>query len=1075
MDRESDQVLVAINYMEKIKNRFADDSEKYSEFLSIMGQFKKQELETVEVIARVKVLFKDQPDLLQGFSTFLPPECDITEDNPQIEQTQQPSDPMYSVNINTNVEQQNSSNHEYDVAVRFISMIRERFQSNDNTTYLKFLQVLHCFQSGNYDLREVISEVVQLFEVHPDIVDNFVLFLPTNTQQQARALIRGFYKEHAEEHDLYNEEDAEREEKQLREGSGTRGRRPIRSKAMRNEYLSNGVTHNVHSSMDNIPVAQSSRKRTQKEISQTPLEPDDSDGESVSLLDSDRRFFEHVKQELKHSSAYDQFLRVLQLFYCEIITFPEIFECFDHLFGWNHPLCHEFKHFLGRKGISADMIYNPPIQTLSPSQLQKLPRVTPSYHQLPESMTRKTCSKRNDEEKQVLNDSWMAVSMGSEDCSYTHFRRNKYEEALFRCEDDRYEADVLIENNRSCRAALERILGDIQKKEATQELVKEEENGSRAYTYRLPDNALSATQKLAIRRLYAQSGFDNEMLELLFKCPQVAISVMLRRMDECDKRWTEDKVEKEKEWKEIQELNYPRSLDHRSFYFRQSEKKQIGIKAMVDAIKKLAFDRRSKDASTAPYETEAPHIECSLVPPSIHTHALGMILAVAQKSSPKSEFQRIKDVLEELVVRLFHLSRSTISIAEHTNRCVEFMVNSLVQTHKGEGKVVKFNQESSSYDVEINGHMESIQRDGIFLISKNEEMSSDEDNEVLDEERDMEIENKCDDSGAGNQPLCDESTPHVETPIDPVDSEPKKDVLYGNNCLFTFYRLYSILFDRISSALTLCTKYVPSSNRMTAHAVSRELCEQIESPKLDNDALSPEDRKQAVLRVTVQFLREEIDSVKYEDMCRDLLGNDSYILFTLDRVVKCCMKQLRTILSDAYTHNLYKLRLTQRRKGQEDSVYRSSAISMPHDARNNLFKVAVESMIMDSPAFTSDVLSDVHSPSTEQAEGPKPVCTLRIWYMGTDAELLHSMDNNMSISLDEAAVPANEELSDGNSASVNIEIGGSSSPEADTADQENEGNKEEVATAAVESDGQSTGEGCSEDDSSQNEDDVKTE
>ncbi len=40
---------------------------------------------------------------------------------------------------------------------------------------------------------------------------------------------------------------------------------------------------------------------------------------------------------------------------------------------------------------------------------------------------------------QMLNDKWVSVPTGSEDFSFKNMRKNQYEEALFRCEDERYE------------------------------------------------------------------------------------------------------------------------------------------------------------------------------------------------------------------------------------------------------------------------------------------------------------------------------------------------------------------------------------------------------------------------------------------------------------------------------------------------------------------------------------------------------------------------------------------------------------------------------------------------------------
>jgi histone deacetylase complex regulatory component SIN3 len=48
-----------------------------------------------------------------------------------------------------------------------------------------------------------------------------------------------------------------------------------------------------------------------------------------------------------------------------------------------------------------------------------------------------------------LNNCWVSVTQGSEDYSFRAMRRNQYEEALFRIEDDRYDLELLIERNKS--------------------------------------------------------------------------------------------------------------------------------------------------------------------------------------------------------------------------------------------------------------------------------------------------------------------------------------------------------------------------------------------------------------------------------------------------------------------------------------------------------------------------------------------------------------------------------------------------------------------------------------------------
>ena len=67
-------------------------------------------------------------------------------------------------------------------------------------------------------------------------------------------------------------------------------------------------------------------------------------------------------------------------------------------------------------------------------------------------------------------------------------------------------------------------------------------------------------------------------------------------MEEKNKEWTKQKDMKEvvslqlrknilQIWKDIQKKNYYKSLDHRSFYFKQADKKQMNMKSVVEHIK----------------------------------------------------------------------------------------------------------------------------------------------------------------------------------------------------------------------------------------------------------------------------------------------------------------------------------------------------------------------------------------------------------------------------------------------------------------------------------------------------------
>ncbi|KAL2918180.1 hypothetical protein HK105_202107 [Polyrhizophydium stewartii] len=62
----------AINYVNKIKNRFASEPETYKQFLEILQTYQREQKPIQEVYAQVQVLFHGAPDLLDEFKQFLP-------------------------------------------------------------------------------------------------------------------------------------------------------------------------------------------------------------------------------------------------------------------------------------------------------------------------------------------------------------------------------------------------------------------------------------------------------------------------------------------------------------------------------------------------------------------------------------------------------------------------------------------------------------------------------------------------------------------------------------------------------------------------------------------------------------------------------------------------------------------------------------------------------------------------------------------------------------------------------------------------------------------------------------------
>ena len=52
-------------------------------------------------------------------------------------------------------------------------------------------------------------------------------------------------------------------------------------------------------------------------------------------------------------------------------------------------------------------------------------------------------------------------------------------------------------------------------------------------------------------------------------------------------------------WQKVYDANYHKSLDHRSFYFKQTDKRSLGAKGMLSDIRELVEKRRLADSGLA--------------------------------------------------------------------------------------------------------------------------------------------------------------------------------------------------------------------------------------------------------------------------------------------------------------------------------------------------------------------------------------------------------------------------------------------------------------------------------------------
>lgn len=178
--------------------------------------------------------------------------------------------------------------------------------------------------------------------------------------------------------------------------------------------------------------------------------------------------------------------------------------------------------------------------------------------------------------KQVLNEKFVSVPRGSEYFSFN--TKNQHEEALFICEDERYELDQYIRTTESTIAALIKLREEHEKigQMPDEDFAK------------LRDKHVSCAKMKWIKHIYMWAGAtveDDPKYDFISIQKPVVIQVIIDRLQRTKNSWELVKKERIKKWKKICKTNFEKALDNRSFTFKFNEKKELTHKLIMKDCK----------------------------------------------------------------------------------------------------------------------------------------------------------------------------------------------------------------------------------------------------------------------------------------------------------------------------------------------------------------------------------------------------------------------------------------------------------------------------------------------------------
>ncbi|XP_013362763.1 PREDICTED: paired amphipathic helix protein Sin3b [Chinchilla lanigera] len=639
-------------------------------------------------------------------------------------------------------------------------------------------------------------------------------------------------------------------------------------------------------------------------------------------------FFDKVRRVLKSQEVYENFLRCIALFNQELVSGAELLQLVSPFLGKFPELFAQFKSFLGVKELS----FAPPLSERSGDGVGReidyasCKRIGSSYRALPKTYQQPRCSGRTAICKEVLNDTWVSFPSWSEDSTFVSSKKTPYEEQLHRCEDERFELDVVLETN----LATIRVLESVQKK--LSRMAPEDQE-----RFRL-DDALGGTseviQRRAIHRIYGDKA--PEIIESLKKNPVAAVPVVLKRLKAKEEEWREAQQGFNKVWREQYEKAYLKSLDHQAVNFKQNDTKALRSKSLLNEIESVYDEHQEQHSEGRGAPASEPHLIFAYEDRQILEDAAALIsyYVKRQPAIQKEDQATIQQLLHRFLPGLFSQQqpepRASDDSADEGGAAADPGSGAGTRKRSGPGP-----QGCGSED-------------------------------------------KDKDKGAPAD------APAPEQPPPPPALDDVYSLFFANNNWYFFLRLHQTLCAR------LLRIYRQAQAQLLEHRREEEraqlLCggrrEKGSDPAMELRLKQPsevelEEYYPAFLDMVRSLLEGSIDPTQYEDTLREMFTIHAYVGFTMDKLVQNIARQLHHLVSDDVCLKVAELYLSERKRGAAGGNLASRCVRA---ARETSYQWKAERCMADENCFKvmflqrkGQVIMTIELLDTEEAQTEDPV------------------------------------------------------------------------------------------------------
>ncbi|KAJ1667819.1 hypothetical protein EV178_001016 [Coemansia sp. RSA 1646] len=942
----------AINYVNKIKMRFAAEPDRYKEFLEILQTYQKESRPIQDVYAQVHILFASAPDLLDEFKQFLP---DTSESATGANASGSPATSYARPGTSASAGGMGPSTSASGMLQRQVSAGIAGQQGMGTSEAMAGGRLPPV---GNFT---PVSAIAHGSDPYSGIsTESGMGTVPGGVSQQSAM--------------MYDSKSASGTPSNNRKrrgmmgntaqipGSGSSKRRAKGSKTD-----GSGVpidqTGGYGQALGAAAMGQLQQMQMQgQHVMQQPANP-------ATATPDELAFFERVKRFIGQPTAYNEFLKLLNLYNQQILDPKTLVERAESFIGDDQELFGWFKQFVGfdeqqneiedsrasDEAIVESIVGPEPGPYISPEEAAKAlrparPRVLlsecksfgPSYRLLPDSSIQAKCSGRDSMCYEVLNDRWAShPTWASEETDFVHHKKSQFEEAMYRSEEDRHEMDIEIDTNLSVIRQLTPIAQQIEQMDPEKQM-----------QLTLPENFWGMSEALprrALRKVY-DIGRAIEIIKAMHTHPAVAIPIVLKRLKQKDEEWRKQRRELAKVWRETDAKNYYRALDHQGLLFKPADRKNTSPKHLITEIETRRREQQNlmpEDGNTtnSGYSAESIRrqnhkvasalrhryqLEYRFSEPTVIADVINAILAhVGRQNSQFAPTEKgvMEKFFHELFGGLFGVENSMAADGTVDGSDDEKMDTASPEpATNGVSFADKSKESEGPSKGAVNGTSDKPKKDSDDAIDANPK--EDDAKSVMSVDKDLEegvaaepslpgdSANAVKASGASEND-SKPSTPGLissrswiqiglsnrdvsATPALSIAAKSMSRAFYTNSNYYVFLRLFQILYERFNRLRELGPEY---QNKVIMMQQAQPAASKLGLwPQLDilkQYDLEHTDYYTIFLELVDQFLQGQLETNSFEEAMRVMYGINAYKILTVDKVVQAISKSIQTLINDS--------------------------------------------------------------------------------------------------------------------------------------------------------------------------------